>query len=249
MAKLDTQSWIAHDNEYKTISNLESSKQRIREYDEINQFSKNGFEKVVLDIQGKVKTHIDIGCGAGWLLIKTSPYFEKVIGIDPSETAIGIATEITKNIPNISFLTGDMVESIKSIHLNEPAFFTPGVVLSHIEDYHVKKLLQLLNNVPNGSVLYFDELHSENIQQNMWHVRSKKWWSNNLPEWDLDFMVRDNDVHSGIYGKKVGVSKRTKHYKMTPIENIKWTANGLKNKTKRIVRAVKRKFFKNEKRS
>lgn len=238
--KIDDKSRKIHDAAYQSEFNLENSIKRIEEYNTIDLYGNNGFKEVVELAKESIQTHIDIGCGTGWLMIKTAPFFKTIVGIDPSDTAISIAKEITKDIPNIEFINGDMVDSFLSLKLSEPALITTGVVFSHIEDYHVKAFLEKLNNIPNGSMIYFDEPYGTNIQQSMWHVRSKKWWGDNLPEWDLTFKVRKDNDHSGVFGKKVGKENRTNTYPMTMLEHFYWFTEGIEHKIMRLYRAFKR---------
>jgi len=238
--KKDTQSYHEHDKDYQTVFNLENSIKRIEEYDEMDIFTKNGFAEAVEGAKKNADVHIDIGCGTGWLLLKTSPYFKRVIGIDPSEHAILSAREITKEYPNVEYQNKDMLDGLETLKVTEPIFITTAVVLSHIKDYYVKEFLKILNTLPNGSVLFFNEPYGTNIQQNMWHVRNKKWWADNLEEWDLIFKDHSGIYTHGIYGVKVGKENRTKIYIMSPREHVKWTIQGISTKIKRFFRGAKR---------
>ena len=238
--KKDTQSYKEHDRDYKTVFNLENSIKRIKEYDEVDLFGKSGFAEAVEKAKKDVHTHIDIGCGTGWLLLKTAPHFERIIGIDPSEYAIISAKEITRDYPNVEYQNKDMIEGLEALNVKDPAFITTAVVFSHIKDYYVKEFLKILNTLPKGSVLFFNEPYGNNIQQNMWHVRSKKWWANNLEEWELDFKDYPGLYTNGIFGKKVGKENRVHFYTMSFKEEILWFIEGIKNKIKRLIRGIKR---------
>ena len=242
--ELDTQSQKLHDADYKTVFNLENSRKRIAEYDAINLFSANGFKPAVERSSPTINTHIDIGCGTGWLILKTSPYFKKVIGIDPSENGTKVARELTKGLPNVEFIVRDMIEGVTSLNLKEPVFITTAVVLSHIKDFHVAEFLKTLNSIPHGSALYFDEPYDTNIQQNMWHVRSREWWANNLQEWELSFEAKPGIYPHGIYGKKVGKENRKNTYAMSLGEHVIWFFAGISNKIKRLGRGIRRLFIK-----
>jgi SAM-dependent methyltransferase len=238
--KKDLQSYKEHDKDYQSVFDLENSKKRITEYENTNLFETLGFKDVSRDVSKYIDYHVDIGCGTGWLLLKTAPYFKKITGIDPSINAINIATEITKEFPHIEYQNKDMIDGIESLTVKEPVFITTAVVLSHIKDYYVKEFLKILNTLPKGSVLFFDEPYGTNIQQNMWHVRSKKWWADNLEEWDLTFKDHSGLYTHGIYGVKVGKENRINLYTMSIKENILWFIEGIKNKIKRIIRGIKR---------
>lgn len=238
--RTDTQSYRLHDSDYKTVFNLENSKKRIEEYEEQNLFAKNGFRDAIKRLPQQINTHIDIGCGTGWLLLKTAPHFRRVIGIDPSENGTAIARELTKNLPNVEIITQDMLNGLSSLHLDAPVFITTAVVLSHIKDFYVKDFLKKLNALPYGSALFFNEPYGVNVQQNMWHVRSMQWWADNLYEWDLHFEGRNGLYPNGIYGEKVGMNNRKKTYIMSTHDKVSWSINGISNKIKRIGRGIHR---------
>ncbi len=242
--KKDMQSYREHDADYKTVFNAENSKKVIANYDRQNIFSLNGFEDAVKVASKSIHMHIDIGCGSGWLLLKTAPFFKRVIGIDPSENGIEVAKELTKDVSNIEFVAKDMTDGVMSLNIKEPAFITTAVVLSHIQDFHVKDFLSVLNTLPTNSILFFNEPYDANVQQNMWHVRSKQWWSEQLSEWDLKFKNLPGKYPHGIFGKKVGNEHRINRYKMSPLEKIQWVAQGLSNKVQRVFRAAKRMLVK-----
>lgn len=185
----DLKSFEAHDKDYGNYFDLEKSKKVANEYLQTKVFEQLGFKKMIDDLNGKIKIHIDIGSGTGWLVMATSPYFGKVIGIEPSQKAVDIAAQILKenNLANVSFVVKDMIDGIISLDIQEPVFITTATVLSHIKDYYVKEFLEIVNKLPIGSTLFFDEPYEKNIQQNLWHIRSKEWWAKNLNNWDLNF--------------------------------------------------------------
>lgn len=241
MKKADTRSFKIHDAEYRTTAGLEYSKAKIKEYDDIDLFSANGFRNAVERAKHSATIHIDIGSGSGWLLIKTAPHFKRVIGIEPSSAAVDVAAEITKGIPNIEYVNKDMVEGIKAIAPREPTFLTTGIVLSHIRDFHVKSLARALDSLPDGSILYFDEPYGTNVHQKMWYIRSKQWWANNLSAWELEFTGRPgNGYLNGIFGRKVGAGKRSNSYIMSGREKIAWHIEGMRSRAKRLARGAGR---------
>jgi hypothetical protein len=242
--KKDLKSYVEHDKDYKELLGVESFRKVKYEYDTKNVFETDGFIKAI-NKSGNKKLHIDIGSGGGWLLFKTSPLFEKVIGIEPSKAACDNTSILIKenNFRNIELINSDMVDAVKKINLKSPAFFTTAIVLSHIKDSYVKVFLKLINTevVSTGSTLFFCERYDKNIQQNLWHIRRKYWWANNLSEWQLEFFdIENTGYKSGIYGTKVGKEKVTETYKPSLKENFLWLMDGIKQKMLGIGRYIKR---------
>lgn len=243
----DLTSYEKHNSEYETnTGDVEFNKAIYKKYDEENQFENLGFKKAIEKTTDLPKIHIDIGSGTGWLLRKTSPYFEKVIGIEPSKKATNTASKILE-AENISFMNKDMVDGIKDINPTSPVFITTSTVLNHIKNFYVSEFLSILNNIPDNSVIYLDERYGKNIQWNLWYIRSKEWWAKNLPEWQLEFFALNNEGYkSGIYGIKVGKQKVSKDFKMNFFKKIFWIAQGYYYKTKRILMDLVKKIVKNK---
>jgi SAM-dependent methyltransferase len=207
------------------------------------QFETAGFAKIMRMFPLVRELHIDIGCGIGWLLLKTAPQFKRVVGIDPSHDAIRIAGDVVKGHGNIELLESDMVDALKKIAPRDPAFITTSTVLSHIEDWYVTDFLQLVNNMPQGSILFFGEPYGKNIQRKLWHVRSKQWWAENLPDWELLFSDFNNDgMAYGIGGVKVGTSSVLNKYRQSTVEAVWWKVTGAVESAK-VFFKVMAKFF------
>lgn len=238
--KKDTTSFEAHDHDYKHYYSKEDTFAIYEEYRKKDAFGTAGFRKA-LDLFQYRDLHIDIGCGSGWLLTNTAPLFKNIIGIEPSATAIEVAKGVTKSFPNVSYVNKDMIDGIKGLEITTPAFFTSAVVFSHIKDFYVAAFLKELNIMTNGSTLFFDERYDKNMQQKLWHIRNRKWWAAQLPEWQLVFFALDNNGYkSGIFGTRVGSDKVTNRYQMTAQEKVKWIAEGITLKTLRIGRGIKK---------
>ncbi len=232
-------SFSAHDNEYKGKSDLEWCKKRFAEYEQANEFEHLGFKKIVDEIIERINTHIDIGSGAGWLLVKTAPLFKKVIGIEPSSSAVNMSKYFTRDYANVEHINSDMIQAFEIIKLDEPALFTTSTVLSHIPDKTVIQFLKLINNAPIGSVLYFGEPYGKNRQQYLWHLRSKEWWAKYLTNWDLSYGdIKTNDYKYGIKGVCVGVGQVTHNYLMTKIEKLSWVISGVPSRIKYFGRKI-----------
>jgi hypothetical protein len=194
-----------------------------------NKFTTSGFKKIVENLNN-ISIHIDIGSGTGWLLNNCSPYFEKLIGIEPSKAAISIAKIINKDHQNITFINKNMCDAFEDIKISKPVFITTAAVFSHIKNWYVKKFLIKLNDIPNNYVMFLHEPYGLPIYQPFWYIKSKFWWAKNLPDWELSFCeIIDEIYKKGIYGIKVGKKNIINKYKMSFNEKINWNFNILKN--------------------
>lgn len=231
-------SFIAHDNEYKDKTSLEWQVLRIKDYDKQNVFEVLGFKKVIDDHPEIRSMHVDFGSGAGWLLIKTAPYFTRVVGIEPSQSAVETAKFFTKSMSNVEHLNMGMFEGLNSINLETPTLFTTSTVFAHINDRTVKDFLhKLCDKAPLGSILFFGEPYGRNRQQHLWHIRSREWWANALPGWELKFEEYVTNVYKqGISGVFVGVGRVKNEYKMTIIEKIIWVVSVVPSRLKFLAR-------------
>lgn len=235
--KKDLQSYHKHDKDFNSESNsLEQTKKIVQSYDDRNVFFHLGFKLAVDITKNLPKTHIDIGSGNGWLLRKMAPYFVNVIGVEPSKQGIEVAKQTTKEYTNVTFVNDDMVNAIETMQIKEPVFITTATVLNHIENSYVAHFLLKLNNLPEGSVIFFDERYDENIDWNMWHVRSKDWWRNNLSSWQLFFFdIEAAGYASGIYGIKLPSREIVPAHTMNQLTKSFWNINKLYNLGKRVI--------------
>ena len=244
--KKDLQSLNEHNDDYVNFHTLEYVKDILKKYDDDKTFELLGFQQAISKLNN-IHTHIDVGCGSGWLLYKTSPVFNKVIGIEPSRAIIEINNQIVaeKNLANVEFMNMDMIDALKQLNPSNPVFITTAVVLSHIKDFYVSEFLKVANELPEGSALFFDERYDKNIHQNMWHIRSRNWWAKNLPDWQLEFFGLENSGYkSGIFGMKVKKVSKIDKFELSQKEKISWHANGLTNKKNRLLRFIKNKLTK-----
>lgn len=151
-----------------------------------------------LDSQTEIKDAVDIGCGTGWFLnfIIDHKNFENVIGIEPSQAAINIAKKLHDN--DITYLCGLAEYMLPNIQLNNPTLFTTSIVLSHLPDDVVIKILKEMNKVaPKGSVFIFNENYGASFNMNLWYCRTKEWWEENLPNWEITYDERPRPDLSG----------------------------------------------------
>lgn len=243
--KKDLQSFKEHEQDYLKLHTHEYVQNILKKQENEKMYEKLGFEQAINKLS-VFNTHVDVGCGSGWLLYKTQPLFKRLIGIEPVKEIIEINKQIIDEkggIFNIEFINMDMVDGMEKLNLQEPTFVTTSTVLSHMQDYYVAEFLKTINKLPEGSNLFFDERYDKNIQQNMWHIRNKNWWAKNLPDWQLEFFGLDNmGYKSGIFGVKVKKGTKINYFYLTEIEKIKWFIDGLKNKVNRIIRFITNKI-------
>lgn len=240
--KKDLQSYHKHDAGYVTDKNLYSKQAIIERTELTNDFIRTGFGLALAITKNIPKVHIDIGCGVGWLVRKMSSHFTKSIGIEMSHAAIISAKKLTEDLSNVEFLEMDMVDGYKKLNPKEPVFFTTGAVLSHIENFYVEQFLKLINDAPDGSVLYFSENYDRNINWRMWHIRSKEWWRKHLPSWQLIFLDIENGGYlSGIYGIKMDKKEILGTYERNSLLwKSYWGLDMIKNILGRIIKKTTR---------
>jgi len=144
-----------------------------------------------LDSQTEINDAIDIGCGTGWFVNYLIEYkeFKNVIGIEPSSAAIEIGKKIHKN--SVTYFCGLAEDMLSNITLNNPTLFTTFIVLSHLPDNDVIKILKEMDKItPKGSVFIFNENYGNEFHMDLWHCRTKKWWEDNLPNWTISYDER-----------------------------------------------------------
>ncbi len=240
----DLQSFYKHDSEYnsESINSIGQNAHLFEQYKITNQFEKLGFDLALKLTSVMPNMHIDIGCGTGWLLNEMSDRFNQVIGIEPSKKAIEIATKLLGQKRNLDFINKDMVDGFTQIAPKEPVFITTSTVLNHIEDFYVESFLSgTVDELPDGSVLFFDERYDKNIQWNMWHVRSKDWWSTRLPNWQLVFLNIENSGYpSGIYGIRVGRTRVLKTHTPGTASRAVWNVSRIGHVIMRVLRKTLR---------
>ena len=244
--KKDLKSYEQHNSEYlKEWNSYDNNIKIIEKYDHINLFKNLGFEYAIRMSNPLPETHIDIGSGNGWLVRKTSPFFKKVIGIEPSKAIIEVASKINKDNHNVSFVNTDMIDGLQQLSINEPVFITTATVLNHIENYYVKEFLSHINNLPIGSTLFFDERYDKNIDWKLWHVRNKDWWIKNLPKWQLFFCNFEiGGYSSGIFGICVGENNILASHNMGTFSKVLWGGSRLFNIIDRVMnKTTKLKVF------
>ncbi len=232
-------SYEAHNAEYETVSDITWCIQHYKEYNDNNTYGRLGHESAAQVASKTIACHIDIGSGAGWLLSKTAPLFQAVIGVEPSVAATKTAETLNQGTNNISFVTAGMIDFMQERTFTDPVFVTTSTVLSHIDNKTVESFLHLVNELPMQSVLYFGEPYGKNRYQYLWFVRSKAWWAAALPDWQLEFKAIPNDQYTfGIYGTKVGRNAVTDRYQQTTLEKICWLMSGAPSYSKNLARKI-----------
>lgn len=240
--KKDLKSYRAHDRDFNSEHNsFERTRGIIQEYDRKDYYKNLGFKLAIEMTKYLPSIHIDIGSGNGWLMRKTSPYFEKVIGVEPSQQGIEVAKKTVEGCSNVEFVNLDMVDAMDRLDFSSPVFMTTATVLNHIENSYVAHFLSKVNNLPIGSALFFDERYDTNIDWSMWHVRSRDWWRKHLPSWQLLFFdIEADGYRSGIYGIKVAKEELIETRSMSPAERLAWSLDSIRNILLRVIRKMLR---------
>ena len=204
-------SFARHNRQYKESGKLEQERiigtNNLKE-DAINHPSFR--VRDLLTAHPAIRTAVDIGSGSGWSAAAVSKLVEHMYAIEPSAAAIEIAQKLypTTTYPNITWITGFAEAKLRTLPLSSPTLFFAGCVLSHLRDAEAKEICQAISDVaPTGSVLALAECWGdESWHQLMWHVRTKDWWREQLPGWELDFhgpQVPNKRYHKGIHGVTV----------------------------------------------
>lgn len=240
--KKDLTSYKQHDSEFNTeLNSIARTLEIIKKYDEVNQFKNLGFEYAIRMSNPLPQTHVDVGSGNGWLVRKTSPLFKEVIGIEPSLTGVAVAKEVNKGKRNVRFINKDMVDGLTDLNPASSIFITTATVLSHIEDFSVGEFLKIVNNLPINSTLCFDERYDKNIQWKMWHIRSKEWWEERLPNWQLFFLNLENSNYSStIFGICVGKENALKTHRRGTLAMLVWKISKAYYVIERILQKIER---------
>lgn len=154
---------------------------------------------------------IDIGSGGGWMTNELSKHFKKVIAIEPSSKAITICKELYPQ-DNITWINGYSEDVLNDYQFDyaEKYFINTCSVFIHLNDDHVIPTLKALNKNFSNSILSFQELWSieKHFNIRLLNCRTKKWWEEQLSNWDLNFHGPDMskfgfnyiDVNKGIHG-------------------------------------------------
>ena len=122
-------------------------------------------------------------------LLKKYKNFENVIGIEPSNAAIEIAKHIYTS--DVTYFCGMAENILQELTLFKPTLFTTFIVLSHLTDPVVIKILREIDKIaPKGSVFIFNENYGQSFHMKLWHCRTKEWWQNHLPNWTITYDER-----------------------------------------------------------
>ena len=195
---LDDDSYVEHNRQYEEDGKFQKELAGHMEH------RKTGYSQLwdrghrhgeVLD-STNFETAVDIGSGTGWFsnyLVEKRNY-KKVYAIEPSAAAQNIAQKINPNVKEIEWITGFAEEEIGKLKLKKPTFFSTLCVLAHIPCNVVEKILKSVYSVaPTGSVLCSFEPWGPEFHDpaSIWHVRTKDWWQQQLPEWNFSFEERE----------------------------------------------------------
>ena len=140
----------------------------------------------------QLKVAVDVGSGIGWLSGWLAGRFERVISIEPSRAAVGIAQHIQRDRSDrITWRVGLAEDELSKLTLSAPALFVTGRVLTHLGDRSVNRILRSIDSIaPKGSVMVLSELWGEPHRERMWHIRSREWWAAAVgARWELEFLA------------------------------------------------------------
>ncbi|CAO3607977.1 unnamed protein product [Cunninghamella blakesleeana] len=105
-------------------------------------YNKTAYKQIVEEHKGSFITAVDLGCGPGTVAFELSPYFENVIGIDPSKSMLSVAEKNTKEkgLNNLTFKQGygealplednsvDVITVAQALHWFDPEPFIKEVI-------------------------------------------------------------------------------------------------------------------------
>jgi SAM-dependent methyltransferase len=146
---------------------------------------------------------IDIGSGTGWIANILGETFARVIAIEPNSNAIEVARRFFGNGSkgNIEWHCGHAEKVLYGLpQFDTPVFVLTGVVLSHLPNRVVKRILKYVNDeLPIGSSGILCEAYGSFRSEKMWHVRTNGWWQNQLSNCKLDFYGAEREEFPGEY--------------------------------------------------
>lgn len=87
----------------RKFGNYQTGAKYIREYQDDD--PEEVFKKKLLELGGKNKIALDIGCADGYFTLTIAPHFQRIIAIDLSTQMLGVAKELQKErgIGNVNF--------------------------------------------------------------------------------------------------------------------------------------------------
>lgn len=204
------ESFRSHDAQYRVPGKLEMERAVIAEYMRVDMINGPQFRLGTLLAQhpGVRSLAVDIGAGTGWVSGVLSKYFQTVLALEPSAAALEIAQHLYPHstFGNIEWRHGFAEDLLAHMDISQQALFITGVVLSHLRDREAQRILHFLSKAPKGSILAFNEAWGEESHRLRWHVRTKSWWSTQLPGWKLNFhgAFEEGKTYAlGFHGVKV----------------------------------------------
>jgi SAM-dependent methyltransferase len=107
----------------------------------------------ILNYAGKDKNLLDIGCGTAFKLIPLAPYFQEIIGLDPSQSMLEAANKIVRdnNLSNIKITEGEGEALPYATHSFD-------IITCMLSRWSVSEIHRVLK--PNGVVIV-EHIHCE----------------------------------------------------------------------------------------
>ncbi len=205
-------SYDAHNSEFIKEGKLEREREMHNMYEDTNLFNHEALRfQDIINLHKWINIAIDIWSWSWFFSSKLASSFHTVYAIEPSSTGTEIAKEIIKN-ENIIWINWFAEKVLKDIvsKYDEPIFFLTSTVLSHLEDSTVIEICKGVNAASVGSVLAFSEVFGATKHKHLWHIRTQKWWQEQLPGWEIDFFgprvvysTFGATCYKGFSGKKI----------------------------------------------
>jgi len=134
-------------------------------------YQRRKYESVAALIpQGRYRRALDLGCGAGLFSKRLTDIADEVVGVDVSSVAVGIAISRAKDVPNLHFARGDVLElpsswdgSFDLITILDTLYYLPPPIEDGLLKALASRLARLLS--PKGLLVlanhYFSGLDSD----------------------------------------------------------------------------------------
>jgi len=205
---IDIDSYNEHNNHYAmaSLEKIKAAHEKLTQ-DKVQYNSDNPLGKTIDACAAEIKIGVDIGTGHGWGANFLAQHFDRVYGIEPSKSALKFGKEIYKDVDNITWVHGFAEEQLPKLKLNTPTFFYCACVLSHLQHETVSVICEAIDKIAKpGSTFSFSENWGQMHATHCWYSRTKEWWTELFPGWELSFF-KGNNSQQGMNKGIVGIKK------------------------------------------